>query len=118
MTAVAGPDAGVGAVGDTGMAEPSGMLDDEAIELMAAGLPSSEAQAFMRRAVDDAAATCTLMRGAAGRLDQAATGVLAHRLAGTAATFGLAAIARSATVIEAQAAQGHLGLLELEQTAG
>jgi CheY-like chemotaxis protein len=50
---------------------------------------------------------------AAGRLDRAATGVLAHRLAGMAAIFGLAAVARTATTIEAQAAQGHLGLLEL-----
>jgi CheY-like chemotaxis protein len=107
------PDGAEGAVGNGGMAEPSGMLDDDAIEVMAAGLPSSEAQAFMRRAVDDAAAACTLIRGAAGRLDRAATGVLAHRLAGTAATFGLAAVARIATGIEAQAAKGHLGLLEL-----
>ena len=107
------PDGAEGGVGNAGMAEPSGMLDDEAIEVMAAGLPSSEAQAFMRRAVDDAAAACTLIRGAAGRLDRAATGVLAHRLAGTAATFGLAAVARIATGIEAQAAKGHLGLLEL-----
>jgi CheY-like chemotaxis protein len=81
--------AGAGEIGNDSMAAPPGMLDDEAIEVMAAGLPTSEAQAFMRQAVDDAAATCTLMRGAAGRLDRAATCVLAHRLAGRAATFGL-----------------------------
>ena len=82
-------------------ADPPQLIDRRLLEGLAANLPPEAFKQLVRRGLDGASKSCLLLREACGQ--PAGLARTAHRLRGTAGTFGFARIATLAGAIEAQA---------------
>jgi PAS domain S-box-containing protein len=100
----AGPLGEGGAPGE-GAAEPP-LLDRAMLEGMARSLPAAVFGKLLRRGLDGAEESCGRLAAAAARADGDRLAQEAHRLRGTAGSFGLARVSALAGAIEDRAARG------------
>jgi hypothetical protein len=79
-------------------------IDRTLLEALGGRLCRSQIDAFMKAAIEDAEGACRKMRNGTAHRDEIAA--LAHRLHGTATSFGLVRIGSAAAAIEQQARSG------------